>query len=241
MSGHSKWATTHRQKEAKDAKRGAVFTKLAANITLAVRQGGGVTDPGQNFRLRLTMDKAREANMPKDNIVRAIERGSGNSGGNTLEEARFEGFLPGGVAILVDVLTDNKLRTAQQVRLIVDKSGGSMGGSGAVAYLFSQVGEVVADVSGKEAEESELAAIDCGAVEVEVLDNRMYITTNPAEVFRVRECLEKAGFGILSSQLAMRPTNLVEVADEDKKTALANIVEKIEEIDEVVNVWTNYA
>jgi len=127
MSGHSKWATIHRQKEAKDAKRGSNFTKLAAAITVAVREGGGVVDPGQNFKLRLAIDRARQFNMPKDNISRAIEKGAGGGGSDELAEVVYEGFAPGGVAVMLEAFTDNKLRTAQKVREVFDKNGGTLG------------------------------------------------------------------------------------------------------------------
>jgi len=241
MSGHSKWATTHRQKEVKDAKRGAAFTKLAANITVAVRQGGGVGDPNQNFRLRLAMDRARQANMPKENISRAIEKGMGAGGNSSLEEARFEGFLPGGAALLVDVLTDNKLRTAQQVRTILEKSGGTIGSAGSVGYLFENVGEVIVDIVGVNADKAELEAIDCGAVDVDVDGDKMYVITAHSEVFMVKEALELKGYKVISAQLLTKPVVITEISDESVKQHLADIMEKIEEVEEVVNTWTNYA
>ena len=227
MSGHSKWATTHRQKEVKDAKRGAAFTKLAANITVAVRQGGGVGDSNQNFRLRLAMDKAREANMPKENIQRAIDKGTGAAGSGSLEEARFEGFLPGGAAIMVDILSDNKLRTQQQVRLFLEKGGGTMGSHGSVSYLFENVGEIITTAN-------ELVAIDCGAIDVESSEGKMRVITKHEELFKVKEELEKNGLKIESAELIMKPISTVSGENDE-------LIEKIEEIDEVVNVWTNYA
>ncbi len=227
MSGHSKWATTHRQKEVKDAKRGAAFTKLADNITVAVRQGGGVGDSNQNFRLRLAMDKAREANMPKENIQRAIDKGTGAAGSGSLEEARFEGFLPGGAAIMVDILSDNKLRTQQQVRLFLEKGGGTMGSHGSVSYLFENVGEIITTAN-------ELVAIDCGAIDVESSEGKMRVITKHEELFKVKEELEKNGLKIESAELIMKPISTVSGENDE-------LIEKIEEIDEVVNVWTNYA
>jgi len=234
MSGHSKWATTHRQKEIKDAKRGAAFTKLAANITVAVRQGGGSGDPNQNFRLRLTMDKAREANMPKENIQRAIDKGTGAAGGVQLEEARFEGFLPGGAALLVDVLTDNKMRTSQQVRMVLEKAGGTMGSHGSVGYLFEQVGII-------EASEAELIAIDCGAIDVETEGGKMYVTTKHDELFTVKVALEKNGVKVYSAQLVMKPVNFIEIESDEKRLSIGDIINRIEEIDEVISTWHNYA
>ena len=132
MSGHSKWATIHRAKEVKDAKKGAAFTKLAMNITVAVRQGGGIGDPEKNFKLRLAVDKARQFNMPKENISRAIEKGTGAGAGGSLEDVMYEGFLPGGCAVVIEGFTDNKARTVQQVRSVLEKGGGTIAGTGAV-------------------------------------------------------------------------------------------------------------
>ena len=168
MSGHSKWATIHRGKEIKDAKRGAAFTKLGAAISVAVREGGGVADPGQNFKLRLAVDQAREMNMPKENIQRAVDRGSG-VGAAEMVEVEFEGFLPGGAAVVAEGLSDNKLRTAQQVREVLDKGGGSIAGQGAVGYMFDRKGEIVVKLQstgGKTQEEQELELIDIGAEEI---------------------------------------------------------------------------
>lgn len=241
MSGHSKWATTHRQKEANDAKKGAVFTKMAAAITIAVRAGAGIGDPDKNFRLRLAVDKARQFNMPKENIARAIEKGMGNAGGAQLVEAMFEGFLPGGVAVMVEASTDNHVRTQQQVRMVIEKPGGSLGGSGSVAYLFSHKGEVVVDLAGKNSEEAELFAIDSGADDVEVEGDKLIVDCHRDRTYEVKEKLEAQGYKIESAELVMKPLNLVEVADIEQRQKIEKILSDLEDLDDVARVWTNYA
>ncbi len=239
MSGHSKWATIHRQKEAKDAKKGAVFTKMAANITVAVRQGGGVSDPEQNFRLRLAIDKARESNMPKENISRAIAKGTGAGGGNDLHEATYEGFLPGGCALLVDTLSDNKARISQQIRLILEKGGGSLVNQGAVAYMFTPMGEIRIESAG---EAEELTIIDMGVAEdIETESDGLTVYCQPHDTFTIKDKLENAKFRILSAGIVMRPNNYVEIREPELRTKIEHILDSIEEMDEVNKVWTNYA
>ena len=149
MSGHSKWATIKRQKSVNDKKRGQSFTKLSMSITIAVREGGGVTDPESNFRLRLAIEKARAVNMPKENINRAIERGKGLTGGDTFEQVIYEGFGPGGVAVIVEAATDNKNRTTPVIKNIFDKSGATLGNPGSASYLFEQAGKITVFLEGK--------------------------------------------------------------------------------------------
>ncbi len=244
MSGHSKWATIHRAKEAKDAKRGAAFTKLAANITIAVKQGGGIGDPDKNFRLRLAVDKARQANMPKENITRAIEKGTGGAGGVVMSEATYEGFGPGGVSVMVDVLTDNKVRTALSVRMILEKYGGSMGSSGSVGYLFAQKGELkfTNEQGGKTKEEQELEIIESGVEEMEELDEgRWVVLCDKDRMNETKEKLEQSGYKIDSFQLARRPQTLADVSDIEIRNSFEEMVEKLEELDEVTGVWSNYS
>lgn len=242
MSGHSKWATTHRAKEVKDAKRGAAFTKLAAAITVAVRQGGGVGDPDQNFRLRLTIEKARSFNMPKENISRAIEKGMGGAGGQSLEDVMFEGFLPGGVAVMAEALTDNKLRTAQSVRMVLDKGGGTMAGSGAVGYLFSYLGELVVDLQGKPEEEAELLIIDMAVVDIESTgEGKLIVYCDKDKTFEIKGKIEAAGYVVELAELVMRPTSTVEIKEEEMRGRIEHLLEQLEEVEEVTHVWTNYA
>jgi YebC/PmpR family DNA-binding regulatory protein len=240
MSGHSKWATIHRAKEAKDAKKGAAFTKLAAAITMAVKQGGGIGDPEKNFKLRLAVEKARQYNMPKENVARSIEKGMGAGAGVALEEVLFEGFLPGGAGVLVEAVTDNHLRTGQAVRMILDKNGGSMGSSGAVAYMFEQKGEVVVDLGDKNGDEAELQFIDFGVEDVELMENKLVTFCNRDKTFEIKDLAEKAGYKVESAGLTMRPTATVEVKNEEQRDRIENILEQLEDLDDVTNVWSNY-
>lgn len=244
MSGHSKWATIHRAKGVKDAKRGAAFTKLAQAITMAVKQGGGVGDPNQNFRLRLAIEKARQFNMPKENITRSIERGTGEGDGNALSEVLYEGFAPGGVAVMISAVTDNKLRTAQKIRDVLDKSGGNMGGSGAVAYLFSNVGELVIKTpagSTKSTEELELELIDLGIDDIEPIEGGFVVYCERERTFELKEQVEKLGYTVDSAELTMKPGGFVEVADPEVKTQIESILERLEELDDIQKVWSNYS
>jgi YebC/PmpR family DNA-binding regulatory protein len=240
MSGHSKWATIHRAKEAKDAKKGAAFTKLAMNITVAVRQGGGIGDPDKNFKLRLAVDKARQFNMPKENIARAIEKGMGTGAGVSLEEVAYEGFLPGGCAVVLEGLTDNKARTVQQVRSVLEKGGGTMAGLGAVSYMFSHVGEVIVDLDGKSMDELELLAIDCGASDLVPEGDRLVVYCGKDKPFEVKEKLESAGFRVESTEVVMKPEATVGVADAETREKIEALLEQLDELDDISKVWTNY-
>lgn len=244
MSGHSKWATTHRQKEVKDAKKGAIFTKLGAAITVAVKQGGGVGDPDQNFRLRIVVDKAKQANMPKENISRAIEKGMAGAGVNALAEATYEGFLPGGegVAVLVETVTDNKMRTAQEIRLVLDKNGGRLAGAGAVSYLFSSLGEMVAGFGGLTKEEAELLAIDAGVVDIdEMEDKKLLLFCERDRLYEIKQKLESGGLKVESAELVMRPVSVVEIPKPEDREKIEKVIGLLEEIDGVAHVWSNYA
>jgi YebC/PmpR family DNA-binding regulatory protein len=241
MSGHSKWATTHRQKEANDAKKGAVFTKLAMAISIAVRAGGGIGDPDKNFRLRMALDKARQFNMPKENIARAIEKGMGGGAGIQLLEVMFEGFLPGGVAVMVQAQTDNHMRTQQQVRMIIEKGGGSLGSLGTVGYLFSHKGEVVADIGAKSAEEAELAVIDLGADDVEAEGSKLIVYCEHAKTYEIKEGMEKLEMKVESAELVMKPNSLVEVENIETRQRVEKILTELSELDDVSHVFTNYA
>jgi YebC/PmpR family DNA-binding regulatory protein len=241
MSGHSKWATTHRQKEVKDAKRGAIFTKLAATITVAVRAGGGIGDPDKNFRLRLAVDRARQMNMPKENISRAIEKGTG-AGGGEMHEASYEGFGPGGVAIIVDSLTDNKVRTVQMVKNMFDRHGGTMGNSGSVGYMFAQKGEIRAKAKNdKSMDEQELELIDLGVDDLEASGDEVLVYCDKDKTFTLKEAMEKLGYVVESAQLVMKPSTVTEVADEETRKKLESLLEALEDLDDVTSVWTNYA
>lgn len=241
MSGHSKWATIHRQKEANDAKKGAAFTKLANMITIAVKEGGGIGDPEKNFKLRLVVDKAREVNMPKDNIQRAIDRATG-AGGLVLEEAVFEGFLQEGVGVLVQTLSDNKLRSQQFVREVLDKNGASMASSGAVSHGFTHKGELQVVFSGNaDSDTQQLALIDAGAEDFEDDESGgWFVWCDKSKLGEMKSALESAGFKVKSAELAMKPMLLVDVVDDVAKSKIETILEKLEDLDDVSHVWTNY-
>lgn len=244
MSGHSKWATIHRQKEKNDNKRGAAFTKLSYAITVAVREGGGIADPASNFKLRLAVDKARAVNMPKENIQRAIERASG-AGATELHEAMYEGFLPGGAAVLVSTLSDNKMRSQQSVREAIEKSGGNIGSVGSVSYLFSQKGEVRFRLSNgsKSQEDQELQIIDVAGIE-DLEDDQeggWIAFCDKDQTFTVKDRLEAIGYTVSDAELSMKPLSLVEVADTELQTRIESILTKLSDLDDVQKVWTNYA
>src|SRR5919107_2012005 len=202
MSGHSKWSTIKRQKGANDAKRGALFTKVAREIIVAARAGGG--DPDGNFRLRLAMEKARSVNMPADNIKRAIDRAAGAGEGEQFEEIVYEGYGPGGVAFLVEAATDNRNRTAAEVRAIFTKAGGQLAGSGAVAWQFEPRGLITIPSNGQDQDEVALTAIDAGADDVDTSsDEIVEVYTTPAGLEQVRKALEGAGVPVESAENTM--------------------------------------
>jgi YebC/PmpR family DNA-binding regulatory protein len=236
MSGHSKWSTIKRQKGVADARRGQIFTKLAREIIVAVRNGGA--NPEANFRLRLAIQKARDNNMPLDNIERAIKRGSGHAEGVVLAEMVLEGYGPSGVAILVQALSDNRNRTLQEVRNIFDRHGGNLGESGCVAWLFDSRGVITVDTDAKDAEELALQAIDSGAEDVKIEKNYIDIYTKPTEMEKVREALEQKKIAVASAELLMVPKSTVELEEKAALTTL-KLLDKLEELDEVQLVSSN--
>lgn len=237
MSGHSKWAKIKRAKGAADANRGQLFTKLTGEIIVAVREGG--SNPESNFRLRLAIQKARDSNMPMENIDRAIKRGSGETGGASLAEMTMEGYGPGGAAIMVKALSDNRNRTLQEVRNIFSRHGGSLGASGCVAWLFDPRGQIVVPISNNmNAEELELQAIDAGADDIKVEDGNISIFSSPENMETIRKSLEQKKIPISSSELIMVSKNSVEL-DEKAALQIMNMVDKLEELDEVQQVTTN--
>jgi len=238
MSGHSKWSTIKRQKGANDAKRGALFTKVTREIAVAARQGGG--DPEANYRLRLAIEKARAVNMPADNIKRTIEKATGGGDADQFEEIVYEGYGPGGVAVLVEAATDNRNRTAADVRSIFAKSGGQLAGSGAVAWQFEPRGLIAIAPDGQDPDEVALAAIDAGAEDVDTDDpEAMEIFTSPADLERVRVALEAAGIGIDSAESTMIAKQTVEL-DSTKARQALRLVEQLEELDDVQRVTANF-
>ncbi len=243
MSGHSKWHSIRRSKGILDNKRGAVFTQIAREITVAVREGGG-GDPNANFRLRVVLQKAKAANMPADNIDRAIKRGLGTAEGEAQdEEITYEGYGPGGCAILVKTLTNNRNRTASEVRSAFTKGGGNLGELGSVGWMFQRRGVIQLDINGHDVEEMEMAAIDAGAEDVSETtdedDNRILeVYTTFEDWKKVQEAFDQQGFNTISSEDVMQPTTSMDLP-QDKTLQALKLIDRLEELDDVQNVYTN--
>ena len=236
MSGHSKWSSIKHQKGVADARRGQLFTKLTREIIVAVREAG--PSPDSNFRLRLAVQKARDANMPLDNIERAIKRGSGDTEGATLTELTLEGYGPAGVAILVQALTDNRNRTLSDVRNIFSRGGGNMGEAGCVAWLFDSRGLIMIDKEGQDSEEIELLAIDAGADDVVEEEDHIEIYTRPEDFEAVREALDNAKIPVSSAEVSLMPKTSVEL-EEKQAVQTLRLMNKLEEHDDVQSVVSN--
>lgn len=236
MSGHSKWASIKHQKGVADARRGQLFTKLTREIIVVVREGGN--NPESNFRLRLAIQKARDSNMPTDNIERAIKRGSGELGGAILVELVLEGYGPSGIAIMVEALTDNRNRTVQEVRNAFTKSGGSLGENGCVSWIFDAKGLITVKTGSLDADELALNAIDAGADDVKVEGDYVEIYTQPEDMLAVRATLEEKNIPIDSAELAKLPKTVVQL---DDKAALQTLklLDKLEDLDDVQRVSSN--
>ncbi len=237
MSGHSKWSQIKRQKGANDAKRGAVFTKLGREITIAARQGG--VDPDANYRLRLAIEKARAENMPADNIKRAIEKAAGGAAAEEYEELVYEGYGPGGVAILVEAATDNKNRTAADVRAMFTKNGGQLAGAGAVAWQFEPRGVVAITLDGNDPDEVALTAIDAGAEDVDTEGDPLEVVTDATNLEGLRKSLEEAGMPIESAEVMMYAKTPIEV-DEHVARQNLRLIEALEDLDDVQRVTANF-
>ncbi|MBI2772968.1 MAG: YebC/PmpR family DNA-binding transcriptional regulator [Chloroflexi bacterium] len=237
MSGHSKWSQIKRQKGAADAKRGNVFTKMAREIMVAAREGGG--DPEMNFRLRLAMDRARAVNMPKDNIQRAIDRATGGADGAQLESIVYEAYGPAGVSVLIEATTENRNRTASEVRAALTRHNAKLGEAGSVQWLFEQKGILEVDAKGARADDVELAAIDAGAEDVERDNDLVTIYTTPRDFERVKKALEAKGIKIASAELSRRPTSTVRVEGDNAQKVL-RLVEALEDLEDVHKVHANF-
>jgi YebC/PmpR family DNA-binding regulatory protein len=235
MSGHSKWSTIKRKKGAADAKRGQLFTKLGREIVIAAREGG---DPATNFKLRLAVDKARIANMPKDNIQRAIRRGTGAEKGEELEEVNYEGYGPHGVALLVQVLTDNRNRAVSDVRRAFSRHGGSLGETGCVAWLFEPKGYITIFPNDSDPDELALLAIDAGADDVTVGSDLVEVYTHLSDFQRVKEALEDNGITLESADISMIPKSLMELDEKDTIKAMI-LIDALEELEDVQQVYSN--
>ena len=238
MSGHSKWATIKHKKGAADAKRGKLFAKLARQIEVAARAGGGDVDA--NATLRTAVQKARAAQMTNDAIDRAIKRGTGEAGGDAYEDVRYEGYAPGGVALLIDVLTDNRNRTSADIRSILTKQGGSMAEPGAVGWQFSRRGIVVVEGDGVDEDELMMTALEAGAEDVSADGDAWQVTCSPSDTFDVKDALEAAGFTVLSADTPMVSENLVPVTTVEDAKKIMRIMDAIEDNDDVQDVYSNF-
>lgn len=252
MSGHSKWSTIKRQKGAADIKRGQTFTKVANAITIAVKQGGS-SDPDSNPRLRVAMDAAKAVNMPKDNVQRAIDRGLGKVVGQVLEEVVFEGFGPAKVAFLVEGVTDNKLRTLQEIKSLFEHSGGNLAGQGSVAYMFGRKGEIRVKGKGKSVEEEMLELIDLGAEDVEdymedsprfageagnIQKYLVYVDVSQLSIMSTK--LTQARYGVEQAEIVYKPNTLVEIKDPETAKKVLEFTGKLEELGDIQKVYANF-
>lgn len=237
MSGHSKWSTIKRHKAAIDAARGQIFTKLANAISIAVREGASA-DPETNIRLRLLIDKARSANMPKVNIERAIERAVHHTGGEKLERVIYEGFAPGGVAVIAQGVTDNIQRTSQEVKNVFHTKGGTMGQTHSVAYLFDQVGEIQLEKGEKSQDEIIELALEIGIDDVEEREDRFVLYTKPQLLAQVREVLLEKGYTVKESELAFRPKTNIAVSGDIEKSVI-DFLHALEDLQDIHKVYSN--
>ena len=237
MSGHSKWSTIKRKKGAADEKRGKIFTTIIKEITVAARMGGG--DESSNPRLRKAIVKAKDNNMPQDNIKRAIMKGTGELPGVNYEEGTYEGYGPGGVAIFLEVLTDNKKRTVADIRHLMSKHGGNLGENGSVAWMFDKRGQIIIHASAGEEDDVFESALDCGAEDFEVEEDTFLIFTDPTELISVKDKLEEKGFSIHSAEVEMVPKNLQKVEKKDVEKIL-QLMEDLEENEDIKNVFANF-
>lgn len=238
MSGHSKWSTIKRKKGANDAKRGKIFSKLIKEITVAARQGGG--DPDGNPRLRSAIAAAKTENMPKDNIARAVAKGTGGGDGDTYEEILYEGYGPGGVAVLVECMTDNRNRTVADVRHYFAKSNGNLGENGCVVWMFDKKGQILVDKEKISEEELMDKALEAGAEDVIEDESEFQVLTSIDEFNDVRDSLEEQGVEFLEASVSMIPQNTIEVSDEKVAASLLKLLENLEDHDDVQKVHANF-
>jgi YebC/PmpR family DNA-binding regulatory protein len=236
MSGHSKWSSIKHKKALTDARKGQQFTKMAREITIAAREGGG--NPDGNYRLRLAIEKARTVNMPQDNIKRAIMRGTGELGGAQMEQLRFEGYGPHGVAIMVETVTDNRNRTSSDIRNLFSRSGGNLGATGSVGWMFTRQGQIVVDADGRDPDEIGLEAIDLGATDARVDGKTVDVVTDPANLEPVQQGLKKKGYKIDSAEVTMNASQLVSL-NEATAPPVLKLLDALEEHDDVQSVYSN--
>ena len=237
MSGHSKWATIKRKKAATDAKRGKIFTTIIKEITIAAREGG--EDADSNPRLRQAVSNAKSANMPSDNITRAIKKGTGELPGVTYEEVSYEGYGPAGVAIFMECLTDNKQRTVAEIRHLISKYGGNLGENGSVSWMFDKKGQITLKANEHEEDVVFEAALEAGAEDFEAADNVFIVSTDSSEIMSVRDALDSQGYEIESANIDMVPKNLHNV-ESDKEQSVITLLEALEDHDDIKAVYTNF-
>jgi YebC/PmpR family DNA-binding regulatory protein len=237
MSGHSKWSTIKRKKGVADAKRGKIFTSIIKEITVAARMGGG--DENANPQLRQAIAKAKTNNMPQDNIKRAVMKGTGELPGVNYEEATYEGYGPGGVAIFLEVLTDNKKRTVADIRHLMSKYGGNLGENGSVSWMFDKKGQIQVGIEAGGEEIIFEAALECGADDFEVEEDMYLISTDPAELMQVKDQLESKGYEINSAEVEMVPKNLQKVEKKDVDRVL-NLMDELEDNEDIKSVFANF-
>lgn len=236
MAGHSKWSTIKRAKGAADAKRANLFTKLAREITVAARTG--LPDMESNARLRIAVQKARQENMPKDNIQRAIDRASGGADAANYDEITYEGYGPGGIALIIDAMTDNRNRTVGEIRAAMTRSGGNLGESGSVAWMFDQVGLIVVSTEGKDEDELQMLAIEAGAIDVAAEGDVLEIYTEATELHAVAASLAEAGLEATTVELIKKPKTQMQ-PDTDTAVKVIRLIEKLEDLDDVQTVYSN--
>lgn len=237
MAGHSKWAQIKRQKAANDAKRGQLYTKLGREITVAARDGGG--DPETNFRLRLAIQRAKDANMPADTIERAVKRGSGELEDTArLEDINYEGYGPGGAAFFIEALTDNRNRTVAELRNVLARGGGNLGESGSVAWMFDTRGQIIIELNGSDPDEAMLESIELGAEDVQEEEGTLVVITLIEQLEAVRRGMEAGGYTVESAELTRVPKTMSE-PETDKATQSMRLIEQVEDLDDVQKVYTN--
>lgn len=241
MSGHSKWSKVKHQKAAGDIKKGLIFTKLGNAITIAVKSAGGITDPNSNFKLRLAIEKAKQANMPKANIERAIERGVGKGGEAQLEEVTYEGFGPGQIAILIKAVTDNRQRTNASLKNLFASHQGRIAGPGSVAYLFEELGRIEVKKEAKSEDDYFSIALEVGSTDLTVLQDTVVFFTQPADLGKVKEKIAAQGIEIIDSELIYKPKTTLKIEDREVEEKLKQLLEQLENNDDIQKIYSNAA
>lgn len=238
MAGHSKWANVKHRKARVDAQKGKIFTKLARELAVAAREGG--SDINANVRLRLAVQKARENNMPGDNIQRAIQKGTGELDGENYEQVSYEGYAPGGVALLMAVLTDNRNRTVSEIRYLLSKHGGSMGESGSVAWMFERKGYLLVEKGRSDEDEIMMEALEAGAEDVRADGNSLEIICLPESLEAVKQHLQERGISVASAEVTMIPKSTVKIVNPEEAARILNLMEMLESNDDIQNVYANF-